>query len=222
MQFYLKNGWLPVPAPELSLRLQNSFSKTDWPRLKLPATRLLHEEDIGPLCERDIEELSSEVYQGTVSEDTTNMAVLPTAELIRWLHGRAEFLGLKLFNKAPHNKGAICREDTWMYWHHDFRKKCLYIQRIRSFEQDEDQKIRHIAALLLDACREAETWELSIVVTWDTNHQIFAACELLEGLEGGPRVLFTEKRRETISIRAGSSHGNGDLKLHLNEHFAWN
>lgn len=183
---------------------------------------MLHKEDISPLCERDIEALSSEVYQRKVSEGETLMTVLPTAELISWLHGRAEFFGLKLFDKIPQNKGAICGEDTWMSWHHDFRKRCLYIQRIRSFEQDKEQRIRFLAALFLDACREAEAWGLSIVVTWDTNHQIHDACELLRSLEGGVEVLFTEERRETISIRGGSGERTGHLDFHLNEHFAWN
>ena len=109
-----------------------------------------------------------------------------------------------------------------MSWHHDFRKRCLYIQRIRSFEQDQERRIQYLAALFLDACWEAETWGLSIVVTWDTNHQIHEAWELLKSGEGGVEVLFTEKRRETISIRGSNGKGTGHLDFHLNEHFAWN
>lgn len=206
----------------MCLRLQNSFSKIDWDHLKLLATRSLHEKDINPLCERDIEALRSEVYQQTVPEGKTSIIVLPTAELISWLHGRAEVLGLKLFDKLPTNKGAICGEDSWIIWHHDFRKRCLYIQRIRSFEHDKEQRIRCLAALLIDACREAESWGLSALVTWDTSSEIQDACELLRSLKCGVEVHFTEKRRETISIRGGSNEESGRLDFLLNEHFAWN
>jgi len=70
-----------------------------------------------------------------------------------------------------------------------------------------------LAALFLDACREAKTWGLSSVVTWDTNYRIHDAFELLKSLEGGLEVLFTEKRRETISIRGGSGERTGHLNL---------
>ena len=150
------------------------------------------------------------------------MTVLPTAELIGWLHGRAEFFGLNLFDEIPPNKGAICEEDSWIFWHHDFRKRCLYVQRIRSLEQDGKMRIRFLAALLIAACREAEAWRLSCLVTWDTSPQIHEACELLKSLGDGVEILLTIKRRETISIRAGIGQGTGHLDLQLNEHFAWN
>ena len=209
-------------TPELSLHIENSFLETNWDYLKLPPTRILHAKDVSPLCERDIAALRFEISQRRVLEGQITMTVLPTAELIGWLHGRAEFFGLNLFDKIPLNKGAICEEDSWIFWHHDFRKRCLYIQRMHFIEQDEELGIRCLAALLVAACREAKTWGLPFLITWDTSPKVHGACMLLKSLGDGVEMLLMEKRRETISIRAGVDQGTGLLDLHPNEHFAWN
>ncbi|CZT11634.1 uncharacterized protein RAG0_15707 [Rhynchosporium agropyri] len=145
--FYLRYGWTPVYTPELFLHIQKSFSETNWGHLKLPPISILHAKDVRPLCERDITALRSEISHVRIKEGEIVMTLLPTAELIGWLHGRAEFFGLNLFDKIPFNKEAICEEDSWVFWHHDFRKRCLYIQRMRSDEQERELKIRCLAAL---------------------------------------------------------------------------
>ncbi|KAL2063549.1 hypothetical protein VTL71DRAFT_5354 [Oculimacula yallundae] len=220
--FYSKNGWTPVSASELSLHIQSPFSKTNSEQFRLPPTGTLHAKDVSLLCERDIAALRSEISQRKILEGEIVIAVLPTAELVGWLHGRAEFFGFNLFGKIPQNKGAICGKDSWIFWHHDFRKRCLYIQRMRSFEQDEKLKIRCLAALLTAACLEAGNWGLSFLVTWDTSTQLQQASTLLQSYRDDVEILLTEKRREIISIRAGIGQGTGQLTLHLNEHFAWN
>jgi len=193
----------------------------DWDHMRLPKTRALPEEDISQLCARDVEELRSEIDQRDVPEGHTVMAVLPTADLISWLHGRAEFMGLKINGQAPQNKGAVCDENTWMFWHHDFRKQCLFIQRIRSFVQDSERRTKALAALLLCACREAKAWKLPKVVTWDTSPHIRTALDIFT-TANGIDIIVTEKRRETLSLRGEGSDETENLVVYLNEHFAWN
>ncbi|CZT52750.1 uncharacterized protein RSE6_14115 [Rhynchosporium secalis] len=185
-KFYLRYGWTPVYTPELFLHIQKSFSETNWGHLKLPPISILHAKDVRPLCERDIIALRSDISHVRIGEGEIVMTLLPTAELIGWLHGRAEFFGLNLFDKIPFNKEAICEEDSWVFWHHDFRKRCLYIQRMRSDEQERELKIRCLAALLIAARREAETWGLSFLDSWDTSPQLHDALYISRRIEDLP------------------------------------
>jgi hypothetical protein len=185
------------------------------------AYRLLHAEDIERLCDRDVNALIKEMESTEVAAHHSILTVLPTHDLVRWQHARAEFIGLKTLGESPQNKGVIYSSDAWIYWTHDFRKQHLFIQRVRTFVEDEEKRHSVLATLLLHAIREASLWHLPRVIVWETGYDLQKATYLLRSRIERLELLFDARRRETISVR----WKDGELKDNViapNEHYAWN
>lgn len=208
------------PSWELLVNLENGepIEKTD-----LPPTRLLKASDVPSLCHRDTERLVGRMERKDASSDTTTVAVLPTADLVGWLHGRGDFYASQLHGRVPDFKGAIDEAaDVWMYWHHDFRRDQLVIQRI-SRPGNGESDIETLASLLLDARAEALAWNLSVVSIWSPGGDIEAAAGYLTALVPN-EVIGKVERKSGISMVRYS--GGGDMSKNVifdaNEFYAWN
>jgi hypothetical protein len=218
----MRCGWTPNPAPAIVL----SVSRCNEDDLNTSsndheAYRLLHAEDIERLCDRDVSALIEDTERTKVATHHSILTVLPTHDLVRWQHARAEFIGLKTLGESPQNKGVIYSSDAWIYWTHDFRKQHLFIQRVRTFVEDEEMRHSVLATLLLHAIREASLWQLPRVVVWETGYDLQKATDLLKSRTKRLELTFQARRRETMSVR----WKYGELKdniIALNEHYAWN
>jgi hypothetical protein len=165
--------------------------------------------------------LIGETERTNVDENHHILTVLPTHDLIRWQHARAEFIALKIHGRAPQNKGVIHSSNAWIYWTHDFRKQQLFIQRVRTLIDDEEKRHTVLATLLLYAIREARLWSLPRVIVWETGADTQEAINTLKSRIGGFVPLLEARRRETVSVR----WKGGELKdtiIAPNEHYAWN
>ncbi|CAO2651103.1 Nn.00g094000.m01.CDS01 [Neocucurbitaria sp. VM-36] len=217
--FYAKNGWTAMPAAEITISRTSSirYDPNDQTEADI---RALRNEDIADLCARDVQSLRREMETVAVAQGDIMVTILPTAELVSLQHVRANFMGLKANGKIPRRKGVQYKSNAWMYWHHDFRKQCLYIQRIRTHIEDKAARTEVMAALFSQACQEAEAWGLLRVVTWDLSPDVRKATQLLSV---GERSTITEaRRRETISIRWAGGKNTDDAVVTPNEAYAWN
>jgi hypothetical protein len=183
--------------------------------------RWLSEEDIDSLCHKDVAALVTDHQDKKPSTEYSAVAVLPTAELVTWLHRRADILGLKIYGRSPRYKGYIYSDKAWIYWHHDFRKQRLFIQRSRLFVEEPQMRYNVLATLLLHAIIEAQSWNLPMVVLWETGHDFHEAIRLLEHRFEGFAPLVEERRRETISLRWRGGEEK-TCKIEPDEHYAWN
>jgi hypothetical protein len=222
MKFYARCGWTPHPAPALVLNV-SLCNDTDLSATSDDgeAYRLLHAEDIKELCDRDVSALIEEREHTKVNKHHSILTVLPTHDLICWQHARAEFIGLKIHSKTPHNKGVIHSSDAWIYWTHDFRKQQLFIQRVRTFIEDNENRHNVLAKLLLYAIREARLWSLPRMIVWETGPDMQKAVYILKSRIGGLESILEAQRRETISVR----WRGGEMREYTvapNEHYAWN
>jgi hypothetical protein len=215
-------GWTPHPAPAtiLNISLCNDADLGVTSDEEQPY-RLLHAEDLEELCERDVNALTWEMDGTKVAANHCILTVLPTHELIRWQHARAEFIGLKTLGKVPHNKGAVYSSDAWIYWTHDLRKRHLFIQRVRISVKDEEKRHDILATLLLYAIREARLWQLPRVVMWEPGPDLEKAVDLLKSRIEGLATVLEARRRETISVR-WKGGALKDAIVTPNEHYAWN
>jgi hypothetical protein len=218
----MRCGWTPTPAPatvlDISLCNYTDLSVTSDEN---EAYRFLPVEDLKELCNRDVSALILEMERAKVAANHSILTVLPTHDLIRWQHARAEFIGLKILGKAPHNKGVIYSSDAWIYWTHDLRKQHLFIQRVRIFVEEEEKRHKVLATLLLYAIHEAKLWQLPRIVVWEPGPDLEKAVGLLKSRVEGFAPVFEARRRETISVR----WKDGELKYAIvtpNEHYAWN
>lgn len=217
----MRSGWNAKPAPAIVLPVSSS---NDYNYDNPGDGRLgtLHTEDIEGLCKRDVDALRAEMGLVKSSKNCSIATILPTSDLVSWLHTRAEFMGIKMHGKSPSNKGAIYGSEAWIYWHHDFRKQCLFIQRIRAFVENNGTRVEVLVALLLHAIREAKAWRLLTVVTWETGPDVCKAVELLRSRIGDFVPVLEAQRRETISLRWKGGQKKEDDRILPNEHYGWN
>lgn len=100
----------------------------------------LSNQEIARLCGRDMDALRADLENMKTASNQSLLTVLPTSDLLTWLHARAKFMGLETRGESPKRKGAMCDSSAWILWHHDFRKQCLFIQRIRCFVADAETR----------------------------------------------------------------------------------
>lgn len=173
------------------------------------------------LCQRDTKRLAGRIDQET-PPDTTTVAVLPTAVLVGWLHGRSDFYALTLHGRFPDFKGSIVEAaNMWVYWHHDFRRDQLVIQRI-SRPRNPETDIKALVSLLLDARAEASAWNLSAVSIWSPDDDIEAAARQLSELLPNDEVGTVERKSGITMVRESGGNGTKQLVFAANEFYAWN
>lgn len=207
------------PSLELLLNLEADQSSE---RLGLPSTRLLRATDVPLLCARDTQRLIDRIEHQNVSLDSTTVAVLPTAELVGWLHGRSDFYASKLHGRVPEFKGSIDEAaEVWIYWHHDFRRNQLVIQRI-SRPGNSEREIKALVSLLLDAKAEALAWKLSAVSIWSPDSDLEAAARHLSALVPNQVIEKLERKSGISMVRCSGGDRSENVVFDTNEFYAWN
>ncbi|KAI2472367.1 hypothetical protein F4781DRAFT_428337 [Annulohypoxylon bovei var. microspora] len=219
--FYVSKGWDVLAALQSTLTVPPSLPSGEK-RAKLPTTRLLTADDIPRLAERDVEDLTEEFQKYGLPSERTLVTVLPTPDMISWLHARADFMNTKLEGKTPEAKGSICESaSAWLYWFHDLRAQKITIQRIK-LPQDQNSKAttQALAALLLDAVEEAARWKTSEIVFWNPGPELRDATKYLAEELG---IKVEDETRETSNIPCLRWRG-GEKKMATvwpNEYYAW-
>ena len=219
-QFYVKRGWTKVPALKSSLSCpQSDFKLQDWPNR--PVTQPLSGKNIPALCERDVENIKLNFQERPIGINEVLMAVLPTADLVSWQHDRGDFTSLNINGKTPESHGTICESgDSWLYWHHEFKKQALGIQRVHTSSLETQRSVEVLASLLFDALKEANNSKLPEVFVWNPSPGLLQAMEYLKE-KMGVEVESKVQIGSVTSVRLRGSDQSRELKLQLNEHYAW-
>jgi hypothetical protein len=218
----MRSGWSPVTSPAIVLPLQASDNSDVEPKFDARKhIRYLRDRDIDELCHKDVNALVAEIREAPLLGMQTVLTVLPTTQLINWQHAREDFYGTNIHGKSPQHKGVSYCSQAWMYWHHDFRKQCLFIQRIRMTIEQEEKKRDVLAALLLCAVDEARSWNLPKVELWGMQADLQNTTVLLGNKFTGLKPVLKARRRETVSIRWRGGE-NKSTEMYPNDHYAWN
>jgi hypothetical protein len=169
-----------------------------------------------------VQSLKVEMEKMQTSTDQMLAAVVPSADLIKLLQERADFMASIQFGKMTEHRGAITESgESWIYWYHDFRKQQLAVLRIHLPDEAEARQPEQVSGLLLDALEEALAWCLPKVTVWDANPLVLQALDLLNNKHA---VKVTHGQREQRSIPSLRWKGGGASKpvtLHCNEFYAW-
>ena len=219
-QFYVRRGWKKIPAMKSTLSGLRGFSDLpDWS--DRPATRLLSTRDIPALCARDVNNIKVSLENHAAGPNEVLMVVLPTSNLISWLHDRGDFISHKINGEIPDAHGAISESaDSWLYWHHDFRKRALGIQRISASAVGNRISTASLSSLLFGALKEAYRWKLLEVHVWNPSHDLVQAIQYLQE-KFGIEAECKEQTGSVPSVRWRGSEQARDIRLPLNEHYAW-
>ncbi|KAK4062803.1 uncharacterized protein Triagg1_9673 [Trichoderma aggressivum f. europaeum] len=217
-QFYVRSGWQMIPSIISNMTNISDDSQLGH-RAGLPSTRLLANEEIPALCERDVADLKASFENTTVVPNEVHVAVIPSAEMISWLHEWGDFLNTTLRGgEAPFVHGAICEAaDTWIYWHYGF--KHLAISRVRVPPGVGQGSPEVLAGLLLDALEEARKWKFDKVVVWEPSAELISAMDLISKM-AGVEVETLARPNSITSLRWKNSDETKKTTLHLNEVYA--
>lgn len=229
LQFYIDKGWNMLPAPQATVSLPSYQRLVPTPnQTNLPITRLLTSEDVSNLCALDAEDIRASLGKqtGGSSLDEVHVAVLPTPNIISWLHARGDFISLRIHGKTPQSRGAM-RGDVWLYWYHDFREQQLAISRLHTpVVEEEDGRPQSttetiLASLLMDAMEEAHRWDLPRVIVCDPSPDMLRAVQLLPGDIGVDIVNEEGVSKSIPSVRWRGSNKTGKVNVYRNDFSAW-
>ncbi|KAI0508457.1 hypothetical protein F5B22DRAFT_649950 [Xylaria bambusicola] len=218
--FYERRDWAKLPAIQSTLSWTADFSP--WThRAGPPVTRLILSTELPELCRQDMRDVENYFDKLTVQPDEFHVSVLPTADLISWLHDRSNFIGAKIEPAPPRSHGSICDgADIWLYWYHDFRKQQLAVQRVRI--QQAPSQIHHeaLAAMLMDAVEEACRWKLTKVVLWEPHAELFGAMHILQEKFNIKSETFARHNKSIPSLRWHTDRERSTT-FHFNEFYTW-
>ncbi|KAI9158095.1 hypothetical protein HJFPF1_06085 [Paramyrothecium foliicola] len=221
--FYDTRGWHELPSSQSVLHLK-SPSQPSAKRM-FPATRLLKAIDVPELCNRDTKRLKNTLESGTAHADksgTFTMSIIPTHDLISWLHDRAEFISSKMNGSFSQFKGSYSEEgNAWLYWYHDFRRNELVIQRL-SLDSRSQASVKALASLLLDARNEAAEWNFPKLVIWSPSTDVQRALDLISQELRDEHTYERQRQSPLTMIRLKGSDTSRKLKLRDDEFFARN
>ncbi|RFU72433.1 hypothetical protein TARUN_9829 [Trichoderma arundinaceum] len=216
--FYVSQGWQMTPSIISNItNFSDDFDSGD--RAGLPSTRLLTNEEIPALCERDVADLKESFEKSAVGPDEAHLAVIPSAEMVTWLFEWGDSLNNMLRDgEAPYVHGAICEAaDTWIYWHCGFQH--LAISRVRTPPGGGQDSPEVLASLLLDALKEARRWNFPKVVVWEPSPELISAMDLISN-KFGVEVETRERPNSITSLRWKDSDKTKKTTIRLNEVYA--
>jgi GNAT superfamily N-acetyltransferase len=220
-EFYEKVGWTTLSNTEIIL------SSTPWlqdllgPYADLEV-RSLSDADVQYLCAQDIGQLRVNTRHADVGMGKSRLAVLPTEDLVRYQHALSDFMGDLWHDEAPEERGAAYEDQAWLYWQHDFRGRCLYIQHVHNTIQEEAQRADAMTALFLAAAREANKWNFTSVATWDISPDVRVALDTLAQASSLKTSVCERHRTQRISLRWRYGEKKAGNVVMSNETYAWN
>jgi len=210
-------GWEMIPSI-VSTITHSSGTFQAYEHKDLPSTRLLSDEEIPALCDRDVADLKDSFQKATVEADEVYLAVLPTPDMISYLHKWGDVLNFKIRGKTPEVHGAICdAADTWIYWYHGFDK--ILISRVRIPPEGSQGTSDALASLLLHALNEARKWGFPKVTAWDPSPELLVALELIKK-RLDVEVQTGQRPNSITSVRWKDPDHTKKTILYLNETYA--
>ncbi|PGH05641.1 hypothetical protein GX51_02800 [Blastomyces parvus] len=229
-KYYTNKGWKMLPAFQSVLSVSQPVISLN--RSGLPTTQPLMPDEIPALCARDIEDIKANFpkYKPTGAEIL--MTVLPSANIIGWLHDRAAFISRKTNGEVPPVKGAISEDGKmWMYWHHDFPDRELTIQRVvmptkaaeDAGEESQPPTTSALTSLLLAALDEAQKWKLHKLVIWNPTPELHRAIHFVQQ-QFRVDVINEERVNSNVpSVRwkGGKEDETREVSICHNEYYAW-
>ncbi|KAK5637460.1 hypothetical protein RRF57_013175 [Xylaria bambusicola] len=218
--FYERRGWAKLPAIQSTLSWPADFSSMK-DGARLPVTNPILSTELLELCKQDVRDVEYYFEKLSVQPDEFHVSVLPTADLISWLHGRSDFIGNRIEGAPPRSHGSICgAADSWLYWYHDFRKQQLAIQRIRIPQGPSQVHREALAAMLVDAVEEACRWKLNKVILWEPNAEVLGAMQILQGKFNIKSETLARHNKSVPSLRWHMG-GVKRTTFHFNEFYTW-
>jgi GNAT superfamily N-acetyltransferase len=237
-QFYAVRGWHPFASAEISLPV----AENPVPE----GVRLLRSEDLDDLCALDERILRTRLAAHASSSSSPNhpvVALAPDRQTAAWHHAREEFVGTRLYGKAPTIKGAMVGETpgarVWAYWSRfwlDPETKGpnpLHILRV-VVEDDaladfaaaspegvravqDTAVVRALAAIFAVAQSEAARWDMGEVVVWNPTAVMLAAAQVVH-----PDVSVRHRETDCIPSLRGYGEGAGmDVDWVENMKYGW-
>ncbi len=220
-QFYERLGWNPVLDMEVILNTSAWLYDVLGPYAKI-SVRPLRDADIEELCAKDTESLMKQYKQSESTPEKTRLTILPTADVVKYQHGLSNYMGELWHYEIPEIRGAAYEDQAWLYWFHDFRGRCLYVQRVHDSISKEDPEAHIMTALFLCAIREAKEWNFTSIATWDTTSRVRKALQTLAQASVFSKSVSESHRKQKMFLRLR----DGDMDLSSivmdNEAFSWN
>lgn len=183
------------------------------------------------LCAADVEAVRADL--GAPLRGEIRAAVLPTADLADWWQGRARFTSRKVHEgREPEFYGAVCESELGavaaaVYWYHDWRRRQIALQRVipaplplGSEEEETEAHVRALAALLLEALREARRWGIPKVLLWDPSPFTLRAVRLLADTLGIDVQSEERVRKGVPMIRWRGAHDTKNVTVCHHEFYA--
>lgn len=197
--------------------------------MPLSGVRLLKDQDLPPLCSKDVDSIQSRYHETSLQPNVdAHIVYLPTYHAMKWHHAREEYLGKILFGDTPTIKGAISPSgERWCIWNRNFNTldpslTKMWILRMVDTEGNdmaEEEKIDEIMALLKAAQEQARLWGMKEVLVWSPSERVIkAAAKIL-----GRQVEVVEREMDGIcSLRWNGEEGpNANVIWDLRERFSW-
>lgn len=179
--------------------------------------------EVSELCDRDVRDIEYHFGELILEPNESHVCVLPTTNIITWLHGRSDFMSTKLKGASPIGRGSICDDaDAWLYWYHDFRKQQLAIQRVRLPIVDSQLQSAALAAMLLDAVEEARAWNFPKIILWDPSTELLGAMSILQQEFRIMSEIEAERQRGVPSIRWRHADESNKTTFHFHEFYTRN
>ncbi|KAI0450100.1 hypothetical protein F5B21DRAFT_492328 [Xylaria acuta] len=219
--FYDRRGWKKLSAYQASLSWPAELSPAG-DRGQLLETRPLSNAEIPELCTRDVRDVECRMDSLLSRPGESHVCVLPTTNLITWIHERSDFMCTKMKGAPPQNHGSICESaDAWLYWFHDFRKQQLAVQRIRIPVETSRIHSSALAAMLLDAIEEARVWNLTKIILWEPSAVLLDAMSILQESFNIKSEIGQRLDSSIPSLRWRYADETNTTTFHFNEFYTW-
>ncbi|KAI0967042.1 hypothetical protein F4678DRAFT_475489 [Xylaria arbuscula] len=216
---YGPSGWKKLPAYLTTLSWPSS-SLPLFDRASLPETRSVLSTDISKLCMQDVRDVENHMEKLLPPANESHVCVLPTANLITFLHARSDFVGTRIHGALPKRYGSMCESaNSWLYWHHDFRKQQLAVQRVRVAAGINQTHRDAIVSLLLDAIEEACMWKFSKVILWDPSPELFGAMQILQEKFNIQSETVARDNKSVPLLRWRHADESNRIVFHFNEFY---
>lgn len=226
--YYANLGWNVFPSDQATIYLESE----DFKLPEHPATRYLTEDELEPLCDKDVAAVKAKFQTLAADHQKTHVAFLPSYPQIAWQLAREQFMAGVLHKREIKYRGAITNSGkSWVYWDHDWREGKLKIMRLVTLDHDpetglkilEENKIVEVLELLRAAAAEAIEWNLKKVLIWNPSGTVTRGTKAFHNYhEEDVDVIWDERYEGSIpSFRWKEGKSTDNTVWDFNEYYAW-
>ncbi len=224
--FYAAHGWKAINSTHISLPVvsrQNSLQPQD--QSDCSGVQNLTAQNLRDgICPKAISILEAKLrLHSEHRPDVPHIAIRPDYDHMEWHHAREDFQAKVLFDKEPRIKGAKdpttgCALIWCRVWGVTSPGSKLQILHTVIPTDAKGDITGSIAALLLRAQVEAETWDMQGgVELWSPAPDVIKAAQSLAGIE---KLQITIREKESIcSLRWAG--GDEEVEWAANERYCW-